>query len=352
MVTERQEVLNAGKNIKRKHMLLIASLGILLPIIMFFLSLMLGRYPLTVDSILRLLTAPLGTDLGDLTQIDYNVFWTIRLPRAIFALLSGGALGMAGCVFQGIFRNPLVSDEIMGVTSGATLGAAVAIILFEWGTLATQIMAFIGGMLTMVMILRLSALGRSNNILSIVLAGIIINSVARAMISLMKYFADPTSTLITLDYWLMGCLNRIGWNNVKVFVPFFVICAAVLIALRWQVNLLSLGDEEATALGVNVRLVRTLMIIASTTLVASVVAMTGIISWIGLIAPHLVRLLMGNDHAKAIPLSFSAGAILMMMADTAARSMLSMELPLSAVVSVFGAPLLGYLLLKAGDRAW
>jgi iron complex transport system permease protein len=322
-------------------------LGISLPITVFLVTLCIGRYPIAIGDVFLALFSP-----NSIPENVYNVFWGIRFPRALFALFCGGALSVCGAVFQGVFRNPLASPDLLGISSGASLGASIAIVLLNATPFFTGLLAFIFGVCTFIIIMRFSSLARLKGITGIILAGIILNSLFQSGITFLKYTADPLRQLPALEYWLMGSLNAITWDKATIFLPVCLVAIFIIIILRWQVNLLSLGDEEANALGVRIKMARGLLIGMSSVLIALIVAMAGIIGWIGLIAPHVVRLLFGDNNQRIIPLSFSAGAVLLLIADTASRSISTAELPISIITALIGAPLLAYILLKKGVRTW
>lgn len=322
-------------------------LGIVLPITVFLATLCIGRYPITIGNVFSAFFSP-----NSIAADVYNVFWGVRFPRTLFALFCGGSLSVCGAVFQGIFRNPLASPDLLGISSGASFGASIAIILMNATPFFTGLFAFIFGVGTFIIIMRFSSLARLKGITGIILAGIILNSLFQSGITFLKYTADPLRQLPALEYWLMGSLNTVTWEKLTMFLPICLIAVFIIIILRWQVNLLSLGDEEATALGARTKIVRGLLIGASSILIALIVAMVGIIGWIGLVAPHAVRLLFGDNNQRIIPLSFSAGAVLLLIADTASRSVSTAELPTSIITALLGAPLLAYILLKKGVRTW
>lgn len=321
--------------------------GIILPLLVFFITLFIGRYPIPIKDLFSLFF------FKNNVSVDvYNIFWGIRLPRAVLALFCGGALSVSGTVFQGIFRNPLASPDLIGVSSGASFGAAVAIVLFNAIPFITQIFAFIFGIITVLIIFRFATFSRIKGITGIILCGIILNALSQSGITFLKYIADPSRQLPALEYWLMGSLNTANWEKVAIFLPVCIFLVSTIIILRWQINLLSMGDEEASALGVKVKIVRMLLIGAATIIVALIVSMVGIIGWIALVAPHATRLIFGDNNQIIVPLSFSVGAALLLIADTAARSISTMELPISIITALLGAPFLAFVLFRKGVQTW
>ncbi len=318
-----------------------------IPLIAFLISLSIGRYGLTLGDMAAIIFSP-----ENVSEIKRNIFWQIRLPRTLFALLAGGALALSGAALQGLFRNPLVAPDVVGVSSGATLGASIAIVAFGASTLAVQGLAFLGGVLAVGTAFYLASLSRHGSIVTLVLAGIIVNALAQSFIMLIKYTADPVKQLPALEFWTMGSLNTISWPKVALFLPIFLVGSLGIWLLRWQINALSLGEEEAKALGISVKWLRRILILLATLLVSAVVSLTGIIAWVGLIAPHLGRMLVGPNHLKSIPASFLCGGVLLLVADTLARSLTPAEIPVSIITAFLGAPFLAYLLWKVGKSPW
>lgn len=322
----------------------------IMPLAALIFSLSWGRYPLSFIKILSIL---FRTDaFAAVTTADYNIFMNIRLPRTLFVFLSGGAIGLSGVSLQSLFRNPLVAPDIIGVSTGASLGAAIGIVLLHTSAAGIQLCAFASGIGATLLVLQLSNIGGEHSLIRLVLAGVIINALAGAGVSLIKYMADPLNELPALEFWLMGCFNVITWKKLAAFLPIAVAGCSFIILFRRQLNILSLGDEEAASLGTPVKKMRLLFIITSTLLVASVVSAAGIISWIGLIAPHVIRLLFGNNNYKVAPLSFMCGAALLLFADTVARSLSGNEIPVSIITAVIGAPILAQLMLRRNNDIW
>jgi len=330
-----------------KRNISIVVLGVIFPAVVFTASICIGRYPLTVEQLFTYLFSP-----GVFEDPGANIFWNIRLPRVLFSLMAGGALAISGSVLQGIYRNPLVSPDIIGVSSGASLGAAIAIVLFSMNSSTIQLFAFAGGIIAVLTTFNLARAGNQSTIVSLILSGVIINALAQSGVSMLKYMADPLQQLPAIEFWMMGSLNTITWAKLFQFMPLFLICTVVIILLRWQLNALSMGDEEAATLGVSVTLMRAILIGTATALVSGVVSMTGMIAWVGLICPHITRILVGSDHKISVPISFCTGAGFMAMSDTIARSLTAAELPISVITAVTGAPFLAYLLIKSGKSAW
>ncbi|HDR1334350.1 TPA: iron ABC transporter permease [Pasteurella multocida] len=279
-----------------------------------------------------------------------TVLWNIRLPRIFTAIIVGAALSVAGATYQGMFKNPLVSPDILGVTAGAGLGAVTAI--YFGGSLFTiQVVAFLGGLLAVFLVYLISRTAPHHSpTLALVLAGIAIASLLSAGISLLKILSDPYSQLTTITFWLMGGLNMATLNDLALVAP--LICASLipLILLRWRMNLLSLDDEEAETLGINTKRTRLIFILSATLMTSAVVSITGIIGWVGLIIPHIARLWIGADFRRLLPTSLFIGATFLLLTDTIARSIFSIEVPLGIITSLVGAPFFLSLLIQGGKR--
>ena len=296
-------------------------------------SLMVGKYPLSMDKLLA------GNEL------QWRVFVTLRLSRTIVGLVGGFALGVAGFVYQTVFRNPLASPDIIGVSSGASAGAAAGI-LFLSGAAAVTLSAFAGALLAVVFALALSSQDRSGRNSTIVLAGIAVHSLAQTALMALKLTADPERELASIEYWIMGGLNGISMYSIGVNLLLCTICLGALFLLHRQVILLSAEEGEARMLGVNVGKLRLTELLNATLVVSSVVSLTGLISFVGLLAPHGARLLTKNNRISTMFLSGLLGGILLCSADILARSVAATELPVSIFTSILGAPFLIFLIVR------
>lgn len=280
---------------------------------------------------------------------DFTIFFNIRLPRVILVVFSGGALALAGMVFQSIFQNPLISPDVLGVTSGCSLGAAIAIIFMAANPLMTQLMAFSTGIVAVLFSVFLSKNMATNKVLGLVISGIVTQALASAMIMILKYFADPYKELPAIDYWLMGGFHNSNWDNIIYVIPLVIVSIAILYLLRWRLKVCTMGDIQATLLGVDVKKIRIITILISTLLVSVVVSVAGVVSWIGILAPHIVKSYAKDDISKNMILTVIMGGIIMLVADTAARSLTTTEIPISILTSLVGAPFLVYLISRRGD---
>jgi iron complex transport system permease protein len=325
-----------------KRKLALRGLFVLMAAGAFMLSLCVGRYRIHIGDTLRLFLGMAAED-----KMAANVVLGIRLPRVIMAAVVGAGLSTAGVSLQAMFGNPLVSSHILGVSASAGFGAALGILLFNqfW---IIQSIAVIFGFAGMAIACFMGAHRGRRGILTLVLSGIIVAAVFEALTSLVKYVADPEEKLPAITYWLMGSLASASFKDVFTAAPAIVAGIAVLWLLRWQLNIVSLREDEATSLGINLKRTR-LVIIAATTIIAAItVSVCGIISFVGLAVPHFARMLVGSDNRDVIPASALLGAVFVMLIDTTARSVSSAEIPLSILTAIIGAPFFGILLRRTG----
>ena len=301
----------------------------------FAASLAVGRYPID--------WAQLMAD-----GMDPRVFLTLRLPRTCMALLAGFALGVAGSVYQAVFQNPLAAPDIIGVSSGASVGAAAAILLFGGGVVLTALLAFAGGMAAVLVVLSLAGFARRQGVTGIVLAGIAVNALTESLLMLMKLTADPEKQLAAIEFWTMGSFADVTLQKLCGVLPLAVIGLAGLFLLHRQILLLGLSEDEARMLGVPVGMMRRVVLLLATLVTGVVVSVTGLISFIGLLAPHIARLLARSSRFSTTVLSGIVGGALLLCADILARSIGSSEIPVSIITSLLGAPFLFWLMCKRG----
>jgi iron complex transport system permease protein len=293
-----------------------------------------------VASVTAMLSGRSSTDPGmDLVLIN------IRLPRMIAALVIGGALSLSGGVYQGVFKNPLVSPDLLGVSSGACVGAALAILL-GLGIAVRQMLAFAFGLLAVSIAMFIPKLVRNNSNLVLVLAGIITSGFMSSVLGIMKFVADEETELPAIVFWQMGSLTTVDMIDVWAILPLVAAGAAILLALSWRLNILSFGEVEAKTLGMNVRRMRAIVIICASFLTASTVCISGTIGWIGLVIPHLSRLLVGSDHRRQLPVSLLLGGTFLLIIDTMARTISTADMPLSILTGLVGAPFYAWLLYR------
>lgn len=312
------------------------------------LSLCLGRYSMDVGQLAGELGLLLENGPGYLQDSTaLSVFLTLRLPRILIALLVGAALAGAGCAFQGIFKNPMVSPDLLGASAGAGFGAALGI-LFGIGAVGMELSAFAFGILAVFAAYTLSrVIGRSmSGVLTLILSGMVVANLFQALISAAKYMADPNSTLPEITFWLMGGLSRATLADLPWLAGAFAAGCAGLMALRWRMNVMAMGDEEAMALGVDVERSRKLVIVCATLLTSASTAIAGMVGWVGLIVPHLARAVVGSDNRYAVPASMLLGGAFLLLVDDLCRSIYTTEIPLSILTSIIGVPLFIYLISR------
>ena len=333
---------------KREHYFIIMLYMLIALIAAALFSFYVGYYPLSPAQVFAAFLSKFGCG-GDILPQAVTIFWSIRLPRILSAVFIGACLSVAGATYQGMFRNPLVSPDILGVSSGASFGAALAILngLPNWGV---QISAFIGGICAVALTCLISRRSAHSHTLSLVLTGSMIMSLCNAGVTMVKYVSDPNDVLQQITFWLMGSLTKTDMRSFRWSIIPMLIGLAVIFIFRWQINLLTLDEEEAKSLGINIRKYRMLFIIAATFLSAASVCLGGLIGWVGLMIPHMARVLVGVDYKRLIPASAMLGGCYLVLMDDLARSILSLELPLGVVTSIMGAPFFIYLIIKRKER--
>jgi len=336
----------------RKYKGLIAPACILLPLLFIGLSLFVGRYNLSIGEIFSILFEP-GKWMNDPDRaIDYAIIYEVRLPRALLAFIVGAALSVSGGGLQGMFRNPLVDAGMLGVSTGAGFGACLGIILFH-NTFMIYALAFCFGLLAVILSYWVGKIYDSAPTVTLVLGGVVISSIFSALISFTKFVADPMEKLPTITFWLMGSLSRANFQDMAVALIPITIGVTGIMLIRWRVNVLSLGEKEARTLGVNTTLCRIIMIACTSIATAGAVCVSGTIGWIGLIIPHIVRMLVGNDNRILLPVCLSVGGCFLLSIDLIARSMVSTELPLGVLTALVGGPFFIFILKRTkGGGSW
>jgi iron complex transport system permease protein len=339
----------AGLRASGAHGLTVLSGLSLLLVALMLAAALVGAYPISLAEVAAALLRRL-TGAPPIGQID-TVLFEVRLPRVLAAAVIGAAIAAAGAAYQTLFRNPLVSPDILGVSTGAGLGAVLGIFL-SLPVVGIQLSAFAMGLATVALVYGIASLvyGREP-ILVLVLAGVVVGSLAGAAISLMKIMADPYDQLPAIVFWLLGSLSAIRKGEVWTAVPLVLIGLVPLVLLRWRINVLSLGDEEAKALGVEAGRLRMLVISAATLMTASVVAISGVIGWVGLVIPHIARMLVGPSFDRLLPTAMLLGASYLLLVDTLARTMARIEVPIGILTAMIGAPFFLWLLAK-GREGW
>ncbi|MFZ0195636.1 MAG: iron ABC transporter permease [Pseudolabrys sp.] len=310
-----------------------------------------GRYPVSLADLLTVLLAKVTGQTADVPTAVQSVVLQVRGPRVLAAALVGAALAVAGTAFQGLFRNPLVSPDILGASSGAALGAVTGI-FFSLGVLAIQALAFVGGLIAVAAVYMIGSAVRARDpILVLVLTGVVVGALLGAGVGLVKYLADPYNQLPAMTFWLLGSLAA---ANVSDLLPLFgpvALGTAVLIALRWRMNVMSLPEEEARSLGVPTGPLRVAIVAAATLTTSASVATAGIIGWVGLVVPHLARSLVGPDFARLLPTAAILGGGYLLVIDTLARTAAEVEIPLGILTAVVGTPFFIWLLASM-QRTW
>lgn len=318
----------------------------LFPVLAALAALCIGRMWLSPGDVIKALGGKLGI-VSDVPAQTSTVVWSIRMPRILMALLVGAGLSASGCAFQGLFANPLATPDTLGVASGASFGAALAL-LMGMSLMGVQALALIMGIVA-VALTYISGRGRGErSVNTVVLAGIMIGSLFTALVSLVKFVADTESQLPAITYWLMGSLNSASYDTLLLGAPPVLLGCVLLLMLRWRLNLLPLPEDEARASGVNIALLRGVTVICATMMTASCVSMCGQVGWVGLLVPHICRMKFGNNNLSLMPASVCIGAGFMVLVDTFARSATAAEIPISILTAIIGAPFFIMLMRKSG----
>ncbi|MBT9810190.1 iron chelate uptake ABC transporter family permease subunit [Enterocloster citroniae] len=332
------------EKIKKKHNLM--SLVIfLLPIAVTIICIGIGRYHISPLESLQILVSPLTGQEVD--PQGWSVVYHVRLPRIMLALVAGMGLSISGASFQALFSNPLATPDTLGVATGASFGAVLAL-LFTRNVFVVQLAALAMGLAALAGTCMISRLNGKSSILMVVLGGMVVSSLFQALVSLVKYVADPDEDLPAITYWLMGSMSRATYQGLAVGIPLILLGVALLFLLRWRLNILSLQEDETRALGIDVRKLRIMVMAASTLVTASCVSLCGQVGWVGLLIPHVARMLYGSDNRKIIPVSMGLGSAFMVVIDTASRAATAAEIPVSILTAIIGAPFFIILLRRTG----
>lgn len=330
---------------QNKKVLLISLFSLFIGV--FMVSFSIGRFYVPVGQVIRILLHDMMPLKQTYTEQMWVVVWQVRLPRIIAAALVGSALSCAGSVYQGMFKNPMVSPDILGASAGAGFGAALAIFL-DLSSIGIIASAFICGLLAVGIALVTTLRYRYNPTLGLVLAGIMISSLFSAATSFIKLVADPTNQLPAITYWLMGSLANIRLKDLYLLCPCVLLGTLPLWLLRWRLNILTQSDEEAKSLGVNVKLLRLVVILCATLMSAACVAVSGMIGWVGLVIPHFARKLVGCDYKNLLPGTLFMGGTFMLLVDNVARSTATSEIPIGILTAFIGTPFFLHMILKGG----
>jgi iron complex transport system permease protein len=318
---------------------------IVAPLVALFISLFMGRYLISPSTVFDLLLSKVVPMQPAWPSTVETVVFNVRLPRAIAAILVGASLAVSGVSFQGMFKNPLVDTYILGVSSGAGFGAALGFVVSN-SFVVVEVLAFACGLLSMIATYAISKIYKTTSTITLALAGIVVSAFFSALLSMLKYVADPNEKLPAIVFWLMGSLARVTWSDILPLAPIMIIGMSVLVLIRWRINVLSMGDEDAAALGINTERLKIVVIICCTLITSAAVCVCGIIGWVGLIIPHIARALVGPDHKALVPAAISIGAVYILLVDDLARTLIAAELPLGVLTGLIGAPIFAYLLKR------
>lgn len=322
-----------------------------LPVIGLIISLFIGRYPIDIKTVFQVISKGIFHTNQEVIATDFSLIWDVRMPRAILAIMVGGSLGISGAALQGLFRNPLVDSSLLGVSSGAGFGAALAIILFS-NVFSIYILAFVFSMIAVMISVRVGKINNYTSTILLVLGGVIVSSIFSSLISFLKYLADPYNELPSIIFWMMGSLANASYKEILISGFPMIIGVSGLVLVRWRINVLSMGEKEAQSLGINIKFYRGLIIVCASLATAGAVAVCGIISWIGLVIPHIGRMLVGNDNQKLLPVSIALGGFMLLFIDVLGRIITGGELPLNILTALIGGPFYIYLLKKTKAGAW
>lgn len=317
----------------------------LILLVLILVCLCMGKYSIEPGECIRILWGKLIHAQPSWEGMDEKLLMGIRLPRTMATVIVGAALALSGAVYQGIFKNPLVSPDFLGVSSGACVGAAIAILLSLSSGLV-QVFAFFGGILAVSLTVMIPSAMRSESNIMLVLAGIIIGGVMTSVLGFIKYIADPETQLAAITYWQLGSFAYVDNKAIISILPLSIAAAAILLAMSWWINVLSLGEQEAQMLGANVTVLRGICIVCSTVLTAGAVCISGTIGWVGLVIPHFGRMIIGSDNRHLLPGCCFIGGIFMLLVDTVTRIIGPAEMPVSILTGIIGAPFFAWLLYR------
>ncbi len=329
----------------KAHYHTVLAVSIALLVVVFIVALSVGRYNVPFFTSLKVFLGNLFGMEQTWDSLDDAVVMTLRLPRAIAAILIGSALALSGACYQSVFKNPMVSPDLLGVSSGACVGAAIAILL-DMSSGFIQLFAFVAGLITVLLTTSIPRLIRNESTTILVLSGVIMSSLMSSIMNLIKFVADPDTKLAEITYWTMGSFATITFDDILSVLPAIVIPAAVILIMRFRLNVMSLGDKEAQSLGISLRRTRGVFILCSTLITASCVCLAGSIGWVGLVIPHISRLLVGADNKKLLPVALFLGAAFMLIIDTLCRTITGAELKLGILTGLVGAPFFFFILFR------
>lgn len=313
-------------------------------ILIFIVSFTIGRYPVSIGLLIKVLASKVLPIVKTWPDTIETVIFKIRFPRIIAAILVGGSLSVSGAVYQGMFKNPLVSPDILGVSAGAAFGAASAIFL-SFTNVGIQVTSFIFGLTAVILVYVISKRIKEDAIISLVITGVLVSSIFTSLTSSIKYIADTNDKLPTITFWLMGSLANVTLRDLKSVIIPIALGIIPLYILRWRLNVLSLDEDEAKTLGLNTGKIRFIVVICSTLITAASVSISGMIGWIGLVIPHLSRMIVGPDFRILLPTTILLGSSYLLLIDNIARSVATVEIPIGILTSLIGAPFFIFLLV-------
>ncbi|WP_298691711.1 iron ABC transporter permease [uncultured Sulfuricurvum sp.] len=339
--TKTTEILNA----------LIMPILLLIMLALMVFSLTIGRYPIPAAEVIRIVLSTPPGSIHSSADSPWVIVEIVRLPRILLVVLCGMGLALAGAAMQGVFRNPLVGPEVVGVSAGATFGGILAIMIgwSAWGIVSS---AFVFGTAALVTAFLLAKLSGRASILGIVLSGVIISAFFGALSGVMHYMADPETKLPAMVYWLMGSFAEATYEKVSVVSLITLIAGGILISLRWRLNLLSLGESDAASLGVNVEILRWGVVALVSLIVAAQVSVSGGVGWVGLVIPHFARMIVGADHTRLLPVSALIGGIYLLLVDDLSRSLMPQEIPIGLLTALIGTPIFAVVFWKMSGKGW
>lgn len=346
-MTEKAIPQKTGAPDPRRHYKLRFAFLVVLVLVVAFASVCVGRYGVSPQDFIDIIRGFFTGDYGDVEASAVTAVTQVRLPRVFVGLLVGAALSVAGAAYQGVFQNPMVSQDVLGASSGAAFGASLAILL-ALGSAMTTTFAFVLGIAAVVVSYLVSRISKSNPILSLILAGMVVSALFSSGTSTVKLVADTESALPAITYWLMGSLAAIRVSDVLPTLIMVVAGVLPLVLMRWRINILATGEDEARSLGMNTNLMRVIFIGCATFLTAVCVSVTGLIGWVGLVIPHFSRMMFGNDYRRVVPASLLMGASFLVVADDLCRILATSEIPIGILTSYVGAPIFIYLIAKGG----
>lgn len=333
---------------KKRSTLTVASVDLILVILLaaaVVTAVCCGKYDITAAQCLRIIISGITGKPSGLPEMMENVVFRLRMPRILASIIVGASLSVSGTAYQGVFKNPLIAPDFLGVSSGACIGAAVAILLSMGGG-SVQLFAFIGGIAAVALTMTIPVLIGENSNLTLVLSGIIVGAAMSSVLGFIKFVADPATQLAAITYWTMGDFSYISMPSILSVLPLMAVSAVVLMLISWWIDVLSMGENEARTLGANVTLLRNIVIVCATLLTASSVCLAGTISWVGLVIPHLARMLVGPENTRLMPASALLGGLFMLMVDTVTRVIGVIEMPVSILTGIIGAPFYVWLLVR------